>query len=109
MASDPAKTDFTHIPPSLQPESYAQVKDCSEEVRAAHGINFSVDLVLAAKRYLGLLRNIDSLPCLHGGPGVIRAIQRSFLLMFCSYYSLTQLSYDDHCGTKFQESASCRH
>ncbi|XP_024394182.1 glycine-rich domain-containing protein 2 isoform X1 [Physcomitrium patens] len=48
----------------------------SEELSTALRINFSMDLVFAAKRQLGFLRTIDSLPCLHKGPMVLRAIRR---------------------------------
>ncbi|KAG0613348.1 hypothetical protein M758_6G096300 [Ceratodon purpureus] len=51
-------------------------KCCDEELRAALRISFSVDLAFAAKRQLGFLRTIDSLPCLHKGPAVLRAIRR---------------------------------
>jgi hypothetical protein len=39
-------------------------------------VSISVDLVLAAKRELGFLRTIESLPFLHGGPAIYRAIRR---------------------------------
>ena len=51
-------------------------KCCEEELKAAKRVSFSVDLAFAAKRQLGFLRTIDSLPCLHKGPAVIRAIRR---------------------------------
>jgi len=76
MAADPARRVLTHPSPGLWQEEQEQEKQSAEELRAAQRIALSVDLVLAAKRHLGLLRNIDSLPCLHRGPAVVRAIQR---------------------------------
>lgn len=78
MAADPARRVLTHPSPGLLQEAQEQEKQSVEEQRAALRINLSVDLVLAAKRHLGLLRTIDSLPCLHRGPGVTRAIHRYY-------------------------------
>ncbi len=47
-----------------------------EELKCAQRVRISVDLVLAAKRELGFLRTIESLPFLHGGPAIYRAIRR---------------------------------
>ncbi|CAK9857891.1 unnamed protein product [Sphagnum jensenii] len=47
-----------------------------EELKCAQRVSISVDLVLAAKRELGFLRTIESLPFLHGGPAIYRAIRR---------------------------------
>lgn len=76
MAADPAMRVLTHPSPGLWQEQQELEKRSVEEVRAAQRISLSLDLVLAAKRHLGLLRTIDSLPCLHRGPAVTRAIQR---------------------------------
>jgi len=73
---DLARRGLTHPSPGLLHEEQVREKQCVEELRAAQRIALSVDLVLAAKRHLGLLRTIDSLPCLHRGPAVARAIQR---------------------------------
>lgn len=61
-------------------------KGCEEELRAALRIGFSVDLAFAAKRQLGFLRTIDSLPCLHKGPAVLRAIRRFGMIIYFMYY-----------------------
>jgi hypothetical protein len=52
-------------------------------------VSISVDLVLAAKRELGFLRTIESLPFLHGGPVIYNAIRRYKLvnLQFCTISS----------------------
>jgi len=63
-------------PLALRTEAEVQ-RGHDEELKAAQRISFSVDLVFAAKRQLGFLRTIDSLPCLHKGPAVLRAIRRS--------------------------------
>lgn len=76
MSADPARAGLTLPSPGREHEAHAMEMKCVEEQRAAQRINLSVDLVLAAKRHLGLLRTIDSLPCLHRGPAVMRAIQR---------------------------------
>jgi hypothetical protein len=47
-----------------------------EELKCAQRVSISVDLVLAAKRELGFLRTIESLPFLHGGPAIYHAIRR---------------------------------
>lgn len=77
MGADPARVVLTHPSPGLLNEAHEMEKSFVEEQRAAQRVSLSVDLVLAAKRHLGLLRTIDSLPCLHRGPAVTRAIQRS--------------------------------
>jgi hypothetical protein len=84
MAAVPAKAILTHpSPPGQQQQVQVTTKgplelqiSYAEELKAAQRITLSVDLVLAAKRLLGFLRTIDSLPCLHRGPLVLRAIQR---------------------------------
>lgn len=76
MAADPAMRVLTHPSPGPWYEQQELEKRSVEELRAAQRISLSLDLVLAAKRHLGLLRTIDSLPCLHRGPAVTRAIQR---------------------------------
>lgn len=79
MASDSGRAVLTHPSPGPLKFLTAQEiqKSYADQLRAAQRINLSVDLVLAAKRHLGFLRNIDSLPCLHRGPAVLRAIRRS--------------------------------
>ncbi len=57
-----------------------------EELKCAQRVSISVDLVLAAKRELGFLRTIESLPFLHGGPAIYRAIRRyKFCKLTCSF------------------------
>jgi hypothetical protein len=63
-----------------------EIQRCyEEELGAARRVKVGLDLVFAAKRQLGFLRTIDSLPCLHKGPAVLRAIRR-----FSSSLSLSQ-------------------
>lgn len=76
MAPDPAIATVTE---ELEDKSQSLRKDLcyyEEELQIAQRIDLTVDLVLAAKRQLGFLRTIDSVPCLHNGPSVLQAIRR---------------------------------
>ncbi len=62
-----------------------------EELKCAQRVRISVDLVLAAKRELGFLRTIESLPFLHGGPAIYRAIRRYKLVNLLALVALPSL------------------
>lgn len=64
-----------------------EIQRChAEELSAAQRILFDIDLVCAAKRLLGFLRTINSLPCLHKGPAVLRAIRRYHLNLHFHFF-----------------------
>lgn len=60
----------------LDADEELQRNDYGTELQSAHQISISIDLISAAKHFLGFLKIVSGLPHLHGGSSTIEAIRR---------------------------------
>lgn len=61
---------------SSAPGKQVYNNDDDTELQSADQISISIDLVSAAKHFLGFLKTVSGLPHLHGGPLITQAIKR---------------------------------